>query len=178
MTHGAALAHVALLLEPWLRTVYVPSTFDVDHLIPWGTRPDLDPLWSTGRLELLHDGAKQSRLEKTRRIVDTPVVLRHLRVCNLHPDGAYNCGRCRKCITTMLALESAGALKSCATLPQEVAARDIRAVAEWGKAGRIFLGELRDWWRENRPDNEFLPLIEEILEREVPAVAGTADARR
>jgi hypothetical protein len=163
MSHGAALAHVALLLQPWLHTVYVPSSFDTDHLIRWGSRPDLDPLWSTGRLELVHDGAGYSRLEKVHRIAHSAVVVRHLRVCNLHTDGAYNCGRCRKCLATMLALESAGVLKDCATLPQEVTASDIRSVKVWGKVGCIFLGEIRDWWRENHPDHNLLPLVEEIL---------------
>jgi len=165
LSHGAALAHVALLLQPWLRTVYVPSSFDVSCIFPWGSHPELDPLWSTGQLQIVHDGTEYRRVEKVHRIAESPVVLRHLRVCNAHPGGAYNCGRCSKCIHTMLALDSVGALKGCATFPQGVAASDIRAVPAFGVGGCIFLGEIRDWWRENDPEHELLPLVEEILER-------------
>lgn len=166
MTHGAALAHVALLLEPWLQTVYVPASFDAAHMRPWGSRPDLDPLWSTGRLQFIHHGEEFCRLEKIQHIVESPLVLRHLRVCNAHPDGAYNCGRCRKCLCTMLALDSVGKLNGCATFPREVTEDDIRSVPVWGVGGCLFLGEIRDWWRETDPDHEFLPLVEEILRRE------------
>ena len=166
MTHGAALAHVALLLEPWLGTVIVPSSFDIHHVSPWGTHPELDPLWSTGRLEIVHDGVEHNRLEKIRRIVESPLVLRYLRVCNAHPDAIYNCGRCRKCLPTMLALDSVGALEDCATFPDEVTESDMRAVPVWGVGGCLFLGEVRDWWRENEPDHELLPLVQEIIERE------------
>jgi hypothetical protein len=169
MCHGAALAHVALLLQPWLRTVYVPSTFDIDRIFPWGSHPDLDPLWSTEHLELVHDGTGYRRIEKIHRIAESSALLRQLRVCNNHPDGVYNCGRCSKCIHTMLSLDSAGALKGTAPFPQEVRASDVRAVPAWGVGGSIFLGEVRDWWREHDPDHEFLPLVEQILAREAAA---------
>jgi hypothetical protein len=169
LTHGAALAHVGLLLQPWLRAVYVPASFDVEHMQPWGSRPDLDPLWSTDRLQFVHHGEEFSRLEKIHRIVESPLVLRYLRVCNAHPDGVYNCGRCRKCLCTMLALDSAGKLQECATFPSEVTVSDIRAVRMWGVGGCLFLGELRDWWRETDPGHEFLPLVDEILRREAAA---------
>ena len=169
MSHGAALAHVGLLLQPWLRTMYVPSSFAVRQLFPWGSHPDLDPLWSTGHLQFVHHGTELCRLEKIHHIAGSPGMLRQLRVCNDHPDGAYNCGRCSKCIHTMLSLDSAGAVKGCATFPQEVRAGDIRAVPAWGVGGSIFLGEVRDWWREHDPDHEFLPLVEHILTREKAA---------
>src|SRR5262249_59102310 len=40
-----------------------------------------------------------------------------LRVCWENPDGAYNCGRCEKCLRTMINLLIAGALDRCPTFP-------------------------------------------------------------
>jgi hypothetical protein len=40
-----------------------------------------------------------------------------LRICFANPDGAYNCGRCEKCLRTMISLRIAGALERCKTLP-------------------------------------------------------------
>jgi hypothetical protein len=37
-----------------------------------------------------------------------PEVLRHLRVCHVSPGDVYNCGRCEKCLRTMVALRVTG----------------------------------------------------------------------
>jgi hypothetical protein len=36
-----------------------------------------------------------------------------LRVCWRNPDGTYNCGRCEKCVRTMVQLLAADALRQC-----------------------------------------------------------------
>ena len=51
--HGAALASIALLLQQTFRRIYVPSTLSYRQLIPWGSHPLVDPLWSTERIELV-----------------------------------------------------------------------------------------------------------------------------
>lgn len=165
-SHGAALAHVALLLQPWLRTVYVPASFDIEHVSPWGSHPEIDPLWSTDSLRFIHDGIETNRLQKIHRIAEFPLALQTLRVCNNHPDGAYNCGHCYKCLPTMLALDNAGALTRCATLPHELAPKELYKREKWMLGGCLFLGELRDWWQENEPDSEFLPMVHQILARD------------
>jgi len=76
-------------------------------------------LWSTEGLEIVDDGGRFSRLEKTRRIAHHPLVRRSLRVCWENPGGAYNCGRCRKCLMTMAALEALGVRKKITSFPAE-----------------------------------------------------------
>lgn len=106
--HGAALASVALLLAPQLRTVYVPSSYAYDELFPWGSHPLLDPMWSTESLQIVHDGNEAGRIEKVALIAQSDLALKTLRVCLDRTDGAYNCGRCEKCIRTMVNLRLSG----------------------------------------------------------------------
>jgi hypothetical protein len=51
-----------------------------------------------------------TRLEKIRRISTEPLVQRNLRVCWQNVAGSLNCGRCEKCVRTMLSLDICGTL--------------------------------------------------------------------
>jgi len=126
--HGAMLASVALLLAPQIRRFYVPASDSYATLVPWGSHPLLDPLWSTEQMELIHDGLEANRLEKIESIALSNIAMRYLRVCFpwTEEGGAYNCGRCEKCVTTMICLRSAGALGRCATFPPQL---DLSSIA-------------------------------------------------
>jgi hypothetical protein len=125
---GPALGAVALALQPNFRHVLVPASFTYADVFPWGLHPLLDPLWGTESLELQHDGAEATRVEKIRRVAHSDAALAHLRVCNKQ-GATMNCGRCRKCLGTMLGLRLAGALDRCPTLPHEIRARDVHRVS-------------------------------------------------
>ncbi len=117
--HGAVLASMAHLLAPEIHRVYVPSSFGYASLIPWGSHPLLDPLWSSERLELLHDGCEATRFEKVVSIAREDLALNTLRVCiKTHQEPQANCGRCEKCLRTMISLRLVGALPRCTTLPR------------------------------------------------------------
>lgn len=136
--HGAALAVVALLLSPGLSKVYLPSSFSIDALEPWGSHPSLDPLWSTEEMTLVHDGAEASRQSKLAALAEHPEVLPWLRVCWADPRataGAYNCGRCKKCTRTMLGLWQAGVLGEAPSFPNEL---DLKCVARVDLDRRAF----------------------------------------
>lgn len=123
--HGPALASVALLLSPILRKIYIPATHTYAALYSLGSHPLLDPLWSTEAVEIVHDGCESSRSQKVMRVASHELALRTLRVCWLNPGGAYNCGRCEKCLRTMIALRAAGALEKAPTFGE----LDLRAVS-------------------------------------------------
>jgi hypothetical protein len=115
--HGPALASVALLLSPNFRKIYIASSHDYSSLFPWGSHPVLDHLWSTETTELVHDGCEATRVAKARQVAASEFALSSLRVCWENRDGAYNCGRCEKCLRTMINLLIAGALERCPTFP-------------------------------------------------------------
>jgi hypothetical protein len=123
--HGAVLASVALALAGSLHTVRIPASYTYHQLQPWGSHPLLDPLWSTRELRIVHDGAEATRTQKLLDwICHSELALENLRVC-LAPGDAYNCGRCEKCVRTMIPLELAGKLASSPVFPGQPSPRDI-----------------------------------------------------
>lgn len=118
---GAALISVGLALGGWLGTCVVSSGNAYGVLRPWGTHPLLDPHWSTEGVEVVHDGCEALRAEKMRVVAESQLAMDTLRVCiaSLGPgrETRYNCGRCYKCLGTMIYLDLLGALGRCRTLP-------------------------------------------------------------
>jgi hypothetical protein len=67
--HGGALTAAALALSGGLRWLLLPSSYSWAQLFPWGSHPLLDELWSTERLEVVHDGCEARRVDKIERLV-------------------------------------------------------------------------------------------------------------
>lgn len=116
--HGAALAGIAHMLNSSISIV--PATHTYVDVFEWGSHPLLDPLWSSGVVHVEHDGANVSRTEKIRTIVRDRQALSWLRVCYMNPDQMYNCGKCEKCVRTMLSLHALGALEQAPTFSNHV----------------------------------------------------------
>ncbi len=125
VTLGSALWSVATGLQHTFQQLLIPAHYsyaagsEIFHM----SSPVTDPLWSTDLLQVVHDGAEATRLEKVlRRIAVSDVALQHLSVCwyNAHlgqrssPESQHieanslNCGRCEKCMRTQLELCIAG----------------------------------------------------------------------
>jgi hypothetical protein len=102
---GATLAACALLLG--LKRAYIASSHSAANLMPQGSHPVLDPRFSNGATEIVHDDTSVTRLEKTRAIAERPEFLQNLRVCWELPND--NCGVCPKCLRTMTSLRLCGA---------------------------------------------------------------------
>lgn len=139
--HGSALASVAQLLGPEIGKLYLPASFGYDHLDPYGSHPLLDPLWSSGGVEIVHDGAGATRGRKVASIAEHDVAMRWLRVCWLNDGGAYNCGRCEKCVRTMTNLAIIGALARCRTFTAGLDLDAVRRVPLDDPAARKFVEE-------------------------------------
>ena len=74
--------------------------------------PMIMPLLSPEGMEIVCDGAQHERTEKTLNISDNPIAQKYLNVCVSTGTrvAAKNCGHCTKCLRTMMALDSIGAL--------------------------------------------------------------------
>jgi hypothetical protein len=131
---GAVLGAVALLLSPQLRKVYIPSSMEYADLVPWGSHPTLDPLWSTEKTEIIYDVTPTGRMQRLAAVAQNETALRWLRVCWQNLDGVCNCGVCEKCLRTMLMLQVEGALESCETLPHRI---DYERVADLALPGYL-----------------------------------------
>ncbi len=104
------LAGIGLALGEWFAHVFRASCIDLDHLVPWGSHPDLDTLWATERTTSHLDGVEVTRTDKVREIACSELALTRLKVC-WRDDIDTNCGRCEKCIRTQIALAIVGALE-------------------------------------------------------------------
>ena len=118
--NSSVLAAVALFFEPLFERVLIATDTDHETQPPPGTAQLVDHLWSTEQLEVADDGGRFSREQRLQRIASHPIVQRTLRVCWENPEGAYNCGRCRKCMLTMISLEAFGQREPVQTFPAEL----------------------------------------------------------
>jgi glycosyltransferase involved in cell wall biosynthesis len=142
--YSCALVAVAFLFEPIFDRVLIAGEFDYEVQEKLGAGWMVDQLWSTEALEIVDAGGRFSRVERTRLIAGHPTVQRSLRVCWENPDGAYNCGRCRKCLMTMVTLEALGLRDRVETFP---ATLDLDAIAGIGLSqpgNRLFWEDVLD----------------------------------
>jgi len=117
--HGACIAACALLLSGGIRTFIVPSTNRQSLLFsPCGSNPITDPMLGTEALEIVHHGGHFSRIQKILAISAWADVHNYLRVCWQNAPGKKNCGRCVKCLKTMMPLEIAGVLGKFSVFPR------------------------------------------------------------
>jgi hypothetical protein len=141
--HGPAMASVALALGHKFSTVHISAAQTYSCLIPRGVHPLLDPLWGTEKLSFHHEGLEATRLDKIRALARYPFLVECLRVCITDEvTDSYNCGRCEKCVRTMLGLYVAGALEHCKTLPHKLDLEVIRRLNCSNPVARAALGEI------------------------------------
>ena len=156
---SAMLASVVLSLPGLAGRFAIPSTCGYADIVPLGTHPLLDGLWSTEAVAMEHDSCVATRDGKVEWLVrNRPDLLDTLHIC-LEQDSTENCGRCGKCLWTMLLLHLNGAL------------------AESSFPDRIDPVRLR---RELRPALHHLKVMERVHERlaERPEDAELARAAR
>jgi len=127
ITHGSALASVALLLDRLLGRFYIPASFQYTDLGPWGSHPLVDPMLSSSTLEIIHDGAA-ARVDKVMQVAEWPEARQWLRVCWERPNASRNCGQCYNCLLTMVSLEIGGRLSQCPTFPAVLDRAALRGV--------------------------------------------------
>ena len=126
---AAILAAIAHVFPDRFSKVNIASSYSIKELYlngtlhPWGTHPFLDPNYSSAEMSVHHEDCHLTRLEKLGVIADWELGLSCLRVCNYRPEyhksGTLNCGRCDKCIRTMLQLMIYGGLGRCSTFPDK-----------------------------------------------------------
>jgi hypothetical protein len=131
---GAVFAALAHAFAGRFTVLSIASSHDVRDLAPYGTHPLLDPYYSSSDLRIRQDGIALTRLEKTKLVAEWDVALQYLRVCNIYKryrSDMLNCGRCEKCLRTMLALLALGKLDQTRSFPsQDVSAKTILSVLD------------------------------------------------
>jgi hypothetical protein len=108
-THGVAIASCLMLLGGRFGHGLIPATHGYAELPPpWGSHPLADPWLSSSAFRIAHDGGAWARYFKLREVAAWPEAIERLRVCWRAPSKDENCGRCAKCVLTLLALRAQG----------------------------------------------------------------------
>ncbi|MCS7173063.1 MAG: hypothetical protein N0A24_06665 [Armatimonadetes bacterium] len=113
--HGLALLGLLAPLSAaagWNR-VLIAATYPRHVRRPHGSHPQLDSRVRWADLAVTHDSNDLSRFEKIRDLLipyyGSRSVKPTLRICLAPPPSGLNCGRCEKCVRTIVALLLAGA---------------------------------------------------------------------
>jgi len=130
--YGTMLTSVGHALSAGVHTVYVPSSGRpfpelAGHDV--SSTPELCAWWSTETLEFVYHPVHLTRTEKIRFLARSPLALAKLRVCWENRDGAYNCGRCEKCLRTMVELALCGVLAQSGQFPPALDLARIEALS-------------------------------------------------
>lgn len=116
LSHGAFLAGLAHAVGG-LGRVLIASSGTYARVAAWGSSPLTDPLLSSSTLRIVNDSSDTNRYEKLRLVARHPDVVRVLRVC-WRSGTDQNCGRCLKCLRTMIALDLHGVLDQAESFPE------------------------------------------------------------
>lgn len=165
LAHGAALAAVGHLLSEDFKRIYIAATHTFDNVFPWGSNPVLDPLWSSEKLQFIHDGCEADRIEKIKFISEYDFALENLRVCYENRGGAYNCCECYKCLRTMISLEVIGILKQAKTFHKPLMIKDVsRIIIPDRNHVELFVQSINELEKKgNNP--ELLKVLYKVLNR-------------
>lgn len=108
-SHGAALVSALQFFKPMARSCLIGSSKPYDDIVfPYGSNPLTDAFLSSSSMQVLHDGSRFDRIEKTAIIAQWPEGTRNLRVCWKGNQVEANCGKCEKCIRTKLGFMALG----------------------------------------------------------------------
>jgi hypothetical protein len=117
---SASFSSIAHAFSRRWENFLINSSHDVSNLIPHGSNPLLTSCYSSWDLVIKEEGISYTRFQKTKSIASWDVALKNLRVCNAaesYRDGTLNCGKCEKCLRTMLSLTALGTLEKATAFP-------------------------------------------------------------
>ena len=127
--HGAALASVAHAFSNRLTSVSLASAYKIANLRKKTIHPLLELNYSSANLRIKIEDTRYSRMDRVGLLAQWPAALDNLRVCTMNPPGKLNCGRCEKCLRTMLQLLVFDSLDKAKTFPyQEITPEMLDAI--------------------------------------------------
>lgn len=133
-------------------------------VIPWGSNPITNHLLSSGRFAVKYDSGGYTRTQKVKALSEWPAALNNLRVCWEGPKTGKNCGRCEKCIRTILNFRAIGVEKP-ACFETDVTNEMIRSVKLTNKIQRSFMLDIIGEAQKNRVSGDWLVTLKCLVGR-------------
>jgi hypothetical protein len=144
----------------------------------WGSNPTTDHLLSSASMEVVHDGAAFTRVEKIAAIAEWRVGCENLRVCWQGDHRGGNCGRCEKCQRTAFDfLCNRLPVPDC--LPQKIDLELLRSTAITSPITMSEWGQVLATAKGNGLDERWMRIVEAKLRpRGLHGVLDALSARR
>jgi hypothetical protein len=107
---GPVVISTALTLGKLFKRFIIPPSFSYSELMPWGSTPITDHLFSTETMDIVHFGAGKKKLDRMTSIAHWEPAQQSLRVCidEHRRSGVQNCCRCKKCLLTLTMIKLTG----------------------------------------------------------------------
>lgn len=119
--HSAVLASIGHTLTGRFNSLSIAASDDPGLIKPWGSHPLIDTNYSASDLQIHHDGFHLTRLEKMRVLADWPNCVPLINACwdEKIPEDHLNCGKCAKCLRTMIELFVCDRLQDSTAFPAD-----------------------------------------------------------
>jgi hypothetical protein len=126
--HGACVVACLTLFADEFGTGILGSSEPYTAMVfPWATTPLTDPLMASASFAVVHDGAEFDRVGKMRQLACWKEALENVLVCWQPTAEGRNCGRCVKCIRTLLTFRVLN-LPRPGAFTRDVDLADVRAI--------------------------------------------------
>jgi hypothetical protein len=125
---GSLLMACIHALSPIFGRFYISgnASWAYEDLFPSGSHPVLDNMLSSDQLQIIHECNKEGRAGKIQYICDNNEVKNYLRVCfrpfkfEKGTGKPINCGKCEKCVRTIIVLDILNRRSDFDTFPLDV----------------------------------------------------------
>lgn len=163
---GFALAAAAHCFDGVVNRCLIAADYPAATVSPCGTHPSVIPLLGTHALVISVEQVEYSRHRKIERLREDHDLLKALRVCWVGIDESnplVNCGRCHKCVMTMLSLLVVGALEKAGQFgTTELRPEDLCPINENKAGSNRFLIEIEQQVRQIGRDDLADVLVRKI----------------
>jgi hypothetical protein len=140
MSHAILFGCIGQMISTQYQKILIASAYTKEEQASGLFTPIIHPFWSSTDLEFVYSDDGATRLQKLDKVVQDDLILNSLRVCTKNIGGKYNCGRCEKCLRTMIELTAIGAMDRCTTFANPL---DLRRVSGWYFLERKTIDEAR-----------------------------------
>lgn len=166
---GAALAACLHQFSAGHGTALIGSDEPYKDLVfPWGSNPVTNPLLGSDHLRVVTDGSGFTRTQKVAEIATWASARDNIRVCWEGPSTGRNCGRCEKCVRTILNFRAVGA-PSPKAFPADVTDQQIRNLRVRNDVQLQYLADIAHVARASGIAGSWLAELEGLIGRGVSA---------
>ena len=107
-SHGSVIAGSGHVLSPEFATFHLASFGNPHNMYRFGVHPEIDPHWSSDCTHFNHSDSGVNKIEEIKYCGQFDTFCETLRICLRYPDEGLNCGRCEKCLRTMVYSQASG----------------------------------------------------------------------